>query len=808
MDQYRDKDASQHGLTQAVSGADKLYAAAIVNLPLIALAFLCGVCVLQIQTDLQVPVWTQSECLIFLPVFCLIFYFRPAKRVLMALLLGYLWALMFAHAYLQHRLDSELGGNAFLIQGKVVGIVEQGEQSTRFNFLIDDYADKPYLNKQAMPRKIRLSWYHNKQVIASGEQWQLLVKLKVPHGLLNPGGFDFEKWLYQKGIHATGYVRKSRYNQLRFERSNAGVTFRIDGVRQHIQQTIAQLADQSYIGLLQALTVGHKSLISPQQWQVLIASGTSHLLAISGLHIGLIAGLAFFVTRKLIPACLLKSFSAQQYAALASISVGAIYTALAGFSVPTQRAFIMLLVVMLAIFLKRPAFSLNTLSLALLAVLIHDPVAVLGVGFWLSFSAVLLISLIVTSQTQGKSSLWRIIKVQWIIALAMLPLSVLLFQQGSLISPIANMLMIPLVGLIVVPIALFASFLSFISIDLAMGLFSLASQLLGVGWQVLNGLVELPIATWQQPVVPMLYAVLALLGGVLLLLPRGFPMRYAGGVLLLPMLLYVPDKPANNDFWVTVLDVGQGLSVLVRTHDKALLYDAGSKVGERFDIGQQVVLPYLRGIGVQGLDMMMISHADNDHSGGASSVIQQLEVKRLLVGGKANEFDFPLGSQATQCKAGEKWQWDGVMFEVLHPHMDYVKTNNKSCILRISNARKSILLTGDIEKLAEYDLLISAAGSLKSNVLLMPHHGSNTSSSLALINTINPQIAIVSAGFKNRFRHPTKKVLSRYTGMGIEVLNTAYEGTIQLQFSQNIEVDPIKLKRHRKERVHYWNHRF
>jgi len=204
----------------------------------------------------------------------------------------------------------------------------------------------------------------------------------------------------------------------------------------------------------------------------------------------------------------------------------------------------------------------------------------------------------------------------------------------------------------------------------------------------------------------------------------------------------------------------------------------------------------------------MISHADNDHSGGASSIIQQVEIKRLLVGGMANEFDFPSGSRAMSCKAGEKWQWNGVMFEVLHPNMAYTKTNNKSCVLRISNARKSILLTGDIEKLAEFELLATAAGRLASDVLLVPHHGSNTSSSMELIKSVNPQLAIVSAGYKNRFRHPTKKVLSRYADMGIEVLNTAYEGAIQLQFSQNIEVDPIQLKRHRKERVHYWNHRF
>jgi len=804
MDQYRENKGTHQGAKQITQCADKC----AVSLPFIALAFLLGVCALQLQPELQSPAWIQSELLIFLPVFGFIFYFRPTQRILMALLLGYLWALMFAHSYLQHRLDNELEGEEFLIRGKIVDIVEQGEQSARFNFVIDEYVGAAYLNRQTLPRKLRLSWYHNKQIMGSGEHWQLLVKLKAPHGFINPNGFDYEKWLYQKGVHATGYVRKSASNQLMPDRPVGMTGQSIDGIRQHIQKVIARLPDQSYVGLLQALSIGHKSLISPAQWQVLVASGTSHLLAISGLHIGLVAGLVFFVARKCVPAGFLKSLSAQQYAALASIFIAAIYTALAGFSVPTQRAFIMLLVLMLAVLLKRPAFSLNTLSLALLAVLIHDPVSVLGVGFWLSFSAVLLISLIAVTRMQSRASWAQAVKIQWIIALAMLPLSVLLFQQASIISPIANMLMIPLVGLVVVPITLLASLLSLLSLDLSLWFFALASQVLGAGWQFLLWLVDSTMATWQQPVVPLLYAILALLGGVLLLFPGGIAMRYSGAILLLPMLLYEAEKPANGDFWVTVLDVGQGLSILLRTHEKALLYDAGSKMGERFDIGQQVVVPYLRAIGVQQLDMLMISHADNDHSGGAPSVIQQLQVKRLLVGGPESEYSLPRGSQAITCKAGDQWQWDGVLFEVLHPQIDYTKTNNQSCVLRVSNAQKSILLSGDIEKSAELNLLKYAAGRLASDVLLVPHHGSNTSSSIELLKVVSPSLAVVSAGYKNRFRHPTRKVVSRYASLGIEVLNTAHEGAIELQFSQNIEVDPVKVKRHRKERVHYWNHRF
>jgi len=805
MDHYKAKPKSNHDLKRIFQHAAKLRAKEAVNLLSIALAFLLGVCVLQLQPDLQAPVWTQAELLAFLPILGLVFYFRPDHRVLIALLLGYMWALLFAHCYLQQRLQNHLEGQEILIKGKVVGLVIQGEQSTRFNFVIDEYESVINLNKQNMPHKIRLSWYRNKPVISSGENWQLLVKLKAPHGLFNPNSFDYEKWLYQQGVHATGYVRKSTDNQL----LNIGsIGLSINSSRQMLQRLISQLPDQSNAGLLKALSIGDKSQISPQQWQVLIASGTSHLLAISGLHIGLVAGLVFFVTRKAIPARLIHSISAQQYAALASIFIGGIYTALAGFSVPTQRAFIMLLVVMLAVLLKRPAFSLNTLSLALLVVLIIDPISILGVGFWLSFGAVLLILLIVNSRSQRQSSLFKAVSVQWQIALAMLPLSVLLFQQGSLISPLANMFMIPLVGILIVPLALLASFMSFIFIDWSIWLFTLAGDLLGLGWQALVWMGQLPVATWQQPVVPIHYAVLALLGGVILLFPRGFPLRYSGAVLLLPMLLYVPEKPARNDFWLTLLDVGQGLSILIRTHENALLYDSGSKFGERYDIGRQVVIPYLRTVGVKQLGMVMISHADNDHAGGASTVLEQIGVKRLLVGGRLNDFSLPHKAHAVRCEAGDKWQWDGVIFEVLHPSTDYVKTNNKSCVLRVSNMQKSVLLTGDIERLAELNMLKTSAPMISSDVLIVPHHGSNTSSSLELLKSVDPQLAVVSAGYKNRFRHPTKKIESRYKERYIEMLNTAYEGAIQLKFSENIQGGQIEVKRQRKEQVHYWNHRF
>lgn len=777
------------------------------SLPFIAISLLLGVCMAHMQPDLIVPVWGHGELLLLLPIFCLIFYLRPADRALLACLIGYLWTLFFAHHYLQHRMTDEFEGQTLLLTGVVDGIVDTGDRSKRFNFIVEDYVSSPHLNERNMPEMLRLSWYRHQQEINPGEHWQLLVKLKVPHGFGNPNGFDYEKWLYLQGIHATGYVKQSQNNHLI---SQPG--FSVNGLRQQILQLIALTPEQTYNGIIEALSIGRKSQITVDQWQLLIDTGTSHLMAISGLHIGLVAGLVFMVARKLVPAFMTSRASSQQYAAIAGVCIAGIYTALAGFSVPTQRAFIMLCVVMLSVLLKRPVFSLNTLAVALLAVLLINPLSALSAGFWLSFSAVLIISLIASSRVTKLSSWRQGIRVQWWIAVAMLPLTVVMFQQGSLISPVANMLMIPFMGLLIVPLILLSCLISLGSVDVAVWLFSVISDLISVGWQFLEWLTHMPFATWQKPVLPLPIALLALCGGLILILPRGFPMRIAAVVLLLPMLFYKADTPGDGEYWVTVLDVGQGLSAFIRTRNRALLYDAGARKGERFDVGRMVVVPYLRSIGAKKLDKLIISHVDNDHSGGASSVIREFSVSGVLVGGDSSRLLLPVGTQSEACNAGDKWVWDKVQFEILHPILhprgSYSKTNNHSCVLRVSNQNSSMLIPGDIEGKVERILVNKHGQMLESDLLIMPHHGSNTSSSSALLEAVSPSLSIVSAGYKNRFGHPTKKVLARYESIGSKVLNTAYEGAIQLEFSENMDTVPVIVKRQRKDKVHYWNHRF
>lgn len=781
------------------------------QLPGIALACLLGICLLHLQPDIHLPAWTDASLLASLPLLLWLFYLRPSQRYLLAFLMGYLWALFVAHSYLQQRLDAQWQGEDLLITGQVSGLVVQGARSVRFNLRIDDVKHQDIRLDDFKPQLLRLSWYHTKQLIRPGQRWQLHVRLKPPHGMLNPGGFDYEKWLFQQGIHATGYVRRSESN-----RQLAANTWHIDGLRQQLIQQISVAFDSPHQGLLHALSVGYKANMTPQHWRVMIDTGTSHLMAISGLHIGLVAGMVFFLARLLVPVGLMRFISKQQFAALLSLLAAGFYAALAGFAVPTQRAFVMLLVVLLALLLKRPAFSLNTLSLALLAVLLLDPLAPLSAGFWLSFIAVLLIALIIGGRVARQRGWLQGIRLQWLIALSMLPISVLLFQQGSLVSPLANMLMIPLVGLLIVPMLLLASLLSTMTLiplssSTSAWLFSTAGQIFDYCWPVLEWLAQLPLASWQQASLPLTHSMAGLLGGLLLILPRGFPLKAAGLILLLPMVFYQPPRPQPGEFWLQLLDVGQGLSVLVQTRDHTLLYDAGAKTSERFDLGRLVIEPLLRHQGIASLDRLVISHADNDHAGGAEYLLQTIAVQQLMYGGRAEEYAYELPATAQNCKAGQQWRWNQVHFEMLHPQRDYRKTNQQSCVLKITGGNFSALLTGDIDQPVESRLIGDYADQLRTDVLLVPHHGSKSSSSLSFLQQLEPRLALVSAGYLNRFRHPADEVMQRYRQLGIPVLNTAEEGAISLQLGRATAARPGRLSgsshRQRKDAAHYWNHR-
>ncbi len=794
---------------------DRLYSH--YQLPLFALAMLAGNVLFQLQPSIdahtQGPIWTTAELLGILPLCLLLPFLTRRYQWLAVLLVGYLWALLFAQLHYQYHLEHNLEGQTILIEGVVTGLPDITSRSQRFDFLVDR-VHSPHLVEGTGPRRIRLSWYYYPEPVHTAQRWQLDVRLKQPHGMQNPGGFDYEKWLYSHGFNATGYVRKSEQNRLL---ETAG--WSVGGLRQQLSHTIQQLEGSPFSGIIRALAIGDKSGIDSQQWQTLVSSGTSHLMAISGLHIGLVAGLAFWLGYQLfswIPRLSTRK-TIQQQAAVLSLSIALFYAVLAGFSIPTQRAFIMLLVMLGATLLRRPAFGLNTLALAMIVVLMIDPRSSLQAGFWLSFLAVLIISLLVQGRpvmmSGGKFSRLeqgrQLVGVQVWIALGMLPITIILFQQGSLVSPLANMLMIPLVGFIVVPLVLIASAISLIWPEF-IWLFELVSHLLAVAWWLLELLLQVPAASHFFHASSLATSVLALAGTLLLLLPIGLGLRIPGAILLLPLLVSPASRPSPGELWLSVLDVGQGLSLLLQTHTRSLLFDAGDRPSERFDIGERVVVPFLRHRGVSELDILMISHGDRDHRGGAVSVMQSLPVAKVM------GFEFTSGLVHQPCRAGQRWYWDAVLFEVLHPDRIYAKSNNQSCVLRVSGPGYSLLIPGDIERKIEKQLVshtLSGLGepdqgvTLKSDVLVLAHHGSNTSTSREWLEQVRPEVVIASAGYRNRFGHPADRVRARVAKQGAQLFNTAETGGISIRFGQQAASGVLDITSARKVRRHYWNHR-
>ncbi len=712
-------------------------------------------------------------------------YFRLWR--LMFFTMGLLWAIYYAHIHLADSLTANLEGQKIPIEGQVIGLPNKDDRRVRFDFLVLKSAFQ-------LPQKIKLSWYFPKQEIKSGQRWQFTVKLKKPYGRLNPGGFDYQRWLFAENIGATGYVRSSPKPKLLATLSK-WQSYTV--LRQAISDQISfLLPDSENIGLIKALTIGDKHEINDRQWEVFRKTGTVHLLAISGLHIGLISGLVFFLVLKL--AIKLSVDSPQRTAAISTLLVAIFYAALAGFSVPTQRALIMLLVFMSAIIVQRNIAIKNTLALAMLGVLLFDPLAVLSAGFWLSFLAVSIIAYSLSGRL-GKTGYWiGATKTHLVTAIALSPLLILYFQQISIIAPFANFIVVPVVSLVVVPLCFIAVLMMFVSTQLAVLFLQLIDLILsGIG-KLLSVMAELPFASITTDSYPLYVILFALLGVFILLAPKGIPARWLGGVLLLPLLFTKQDTLKDAELEMTLLDVGQGLSAVIQTAHHALVFDTGAKYSAQFNMGSSVVIPFLKYKRIQKVDTLLISHGDNDHIGGAQAIIEEINVQRII--SSVPKLLEP--SKAEFCRAGQQWLWDKVMFQIISPSINgFNSENNNSCVLRVSTENKSILLTGDIEKEAENWLIKHYGSALKSDVLIAPHHGSNTSSTMPFLKAVDPQVILIPAGYRNRFSFPHKKVISRYVNLNKNWLNTAEQGAITVV----IDNQQLTVISTRKDKGKYWN---
>ncbi|MEI7429344.1 MAG: DNA internalization-related competence protein ComEC/Rec2 [Betaproteobacteria bacterium] len=766
------------------------------------LAFACGVLFLQMQGDL--PAHSLIAGLVVLMAIGVVLSrrYRSLRFVLPLCCLfgGVVWAALIAQQRLAEQLPEAWESRDIQIVGVVASLPQRFERGERFEFDVESVQT----SGAKVPPRIMLSWYRNwdepdqgdsaqeKREVHPGERWQLTVRLKRPHGNANPFGFDYEAWLFERSIRATGTIRPREDNQrlMPFVRHPG---YAVERLRELIRKRfLAELPDAPYLGVLIALTVGDQRAIPNAQWQVFNRTGVTHLVSISGLHVTMLAALFAALINWLWRRSerLMLWLPAQKAAIAAGWLAALIYALLAGFEVPAQRTLYMLTVVTLALWSGRNFGVSRTLLLALLAVLLLDPWAVLATGFWLSFGAVALLLLVGTSRL-GEVRGWRSLLTQWgvtqwAVTIGSLPLLLLFFQQFSLVSPLANALAIPVVSFIITPLALLFAVVPWPP------LLHFDHWLLAQLMVLLERLAAWPV--WQQAAPPLWASLVAMLGVVWLLLPRGFPARWLGLCLLLPALFLPPPRPLAGQAWVDVLDVGQGLAVVVQTAEHALLYDTGPLYSAESNAGLRVVVPYLRAIGVKQIDTLIVSHRDKDHSGGLGAVQSSLPVGRLLtsISGIAGE----------PCAAGQHWEWDGIRFTMLHPDAgDYAseakKPNNLSCVLRVSNSSASVLLTADIEAADEKALLLRAPELLASSALVVPHHGGSGSSTPAFIAAVGAREAIFSAGYRNTFNHPRPEVLERYAAS--RWWRTDSDGAIR--FVLGGSNDPSAW---RKERRRYW----
>lgn len=776
----------------------------------VILAFVAGALWVQQWAALPAAGW----CLAAFPALaCWLRY--PRYRALYAGILGVCWAMSWGHWRLQTAVPEAMAGKDLVVEGYIASIPDAHERGFRFDFAVEGYPELEWSVARKLPRLARLSWYgsENRSVPAflPGEYWRLTVRLKPPHGFMNPGAFDYEAWLFGQGIRATGYVRAGADNRRLRETSR----FALQRLRQEILERIRTLAPAGeYTGLVTALAIGHQSDITREQWQLLADTGTTHLISISGLHVSMVAGLcyllAYWLHVLLLPVFAVQ-WPAQRSGAVAGLCGALGYSALAGFALPTVRSLLMLSVVFGALLCYRQLRPWQALLTALALVAALDPFALNGASFWLSFGAVAVLIYLLSGRFRahvaGESALYRRCRhwgyVQFAIIPALIPLTLFWFGRGALTAAVANVIAIPWVSGAVVPVILLATAATFVSEAAAGAMFAAAILMLEWLWAALQWLSQLPYGQWaQHPPRPAILA-LAVFGLIWLFGPRGVPGRWAGIACLLPLFWHYPEGPgAEGDLWLTVLDVGQGTAVVVQTQRHALLYDAGPRFSGSFDAGAAAVVPYLRARGLRTLDMLVVSHSDNDHQGGVESVLREIPARTVLAGEPER---YPAGlPPARPCVRGQRWQWDGVDFEILSPAPGSgTGGNNASCVLSIAGPGGSILLSGDIEQETEH--LLWAQGALRPvDILLVPHHGSRSSSTPPFVAALRPRYAVATADYRNRYGFPKAEVTDRYREAGATLLVTGYTGAVQFRLDR--ARDPAEPVLHRVAGRRYWHH--
>jgi competence protein ComEC len=710
-----------------------------------------------------------------------------AWRLVGALLIGVVLAACAGHWRLAHRLPGSLARQDMVVVGQVRGLPERDAHSVRFDFDVDA-SDRAGL----AGRRLRIGWFGTAVTPAPGSAWRLRVRVRPPHGVAGPGGFDSEKQALVDGIDGLGYVR----GEARRLAPGGG----IDAFRDRLSAASAAAMPPGRARVVEALALGDTRWRGTADWDVLRATGLTHLIAISGFHVGMVGGFGALLVLGLyrVVPTLGRRWPRPQAAACAALVFAAAYTALAGFALPTMRTLLMIAAVLLGRALRRGQSGADAFALALLAVLACDPLAVLAPGFWLSFLGVGWLLWCLPGEP-GAGRVRPFLAAQAVALVGLLPLGVGFFGQASLPSPLTNLVAIPVISLGVVPLALAGTLALAIPGPFGSVLLRLAGGLMDLLWDAMCRIAASPVGSVALPEAGLAAVALACVGAFWLLLPRGTPARWLGALLFLPLLWPARALPAAEVAEVTVLDVGQGLSVLVRTRSHALLFDAGPANARGLDYGASVVVPALRALGVRRLDAISASHADNDHAGGLAAVRAAFPAARVLA---------PAGSgipEAAACLRDDAWHWDGVDLRVLHPPplMPYAR-NDSSCVLRIEAGGHAALLPGDIGRHVEHRLVREQPAALRADLLLVPHHGSDTSSSAAFVARVAPRWAVVASGADNRFALPRADALARYRAQGATILGTAGHGALVFRLDAR---GARPLRRWRQDRPRWWRER-
>lgn len=782
---------------------------------LCVLGFVAGVWLLQQQAALSGAGWAGLAAAAALAAAWLLRAGRSPLALALAAVacfaLGFAWAGWRAELRLADALPPEWEGRDIGVVGVVAGLPQDYGRGVRFEFEVERVLTP---GAQA-PRRIVLSWWGSPArqerpasypTLRAGERWQLTVRLKRPRGAANPHGFDYEAWLFERNLRATGYVQ-SKVQGVRLDAMVHRPGYWVERLRERARERVrAALPQAPYAGVLAALAIGDQRAIPPEQWHTFTRTGVNHLMSISGLHVTMVSGLVFTLVRALwrrSPRLVLR-LPAVKAAALAGLAAAFAYTLLAGFAVPAQRTLYMLAVVTAALWLGIVESVSIVLAAALFVVVLLDPWAVLAPGFWLSFGAVAAILYVSSGRIARVHPLASWTRVQAAVTLALIPPLLALFQQISLVSPLANAFAIPAVSLLVAPLALIGVVVPFDFVLQA------AHAVMGVCMIGLQWLAAAPAAVWQQSAPPAWALALAVAASAWLLAPRGIPARWLGALGILPLLAASPPALQAGEADIVVLDVGHGMAVVVRTARHALLYDAGPSFGPEADGGSRMIVPYLRAAGIARLDALVVSHDDDDHSGGALSVVQAVPVGFLLTSLPDADPLVVQAERSARCVSGESWEWDGVRFEILHPERaSYearaLRDNDRSCVLRVVARGATALLPADIEQRSEKALLRRTPEMLRADVLLAPHQGSRTSSTPDFLEAVAPRVAVFPVGYRNRFGHPHHEVAQRYRDRGIRIFRTDRDGAIliALRAGEGVTVTPYRALYRR-----YWHTTF